>query len=149
VTIVKDGLVGYGPDAEELHTFANSSLSQVASLKLLEIIRRDSILDHANLMGAYFKEGLLRLRSEFPEMGDIRQVGLHIGVEFVKDPEGKESLDAETKRIRDAGIQRGAIFGLAGARGNVLKIKPSLIIRQEECDEVLRILRESIKAVLR
>ena len=45
VTIVKDGLTGYDPDAEELHTFANSSLSQVASLKLLEIIRRDDILD--------------------------------------------------------------------------------------------------------
>ena len=109
----------------------------------------DNILEDANRMGTYFKEGLLRLRSEFPEMGDIRQVGLHIGIELVKDPEGKDSLDAETKRIRDEGIQRGAIFGLAGARGNVLKIKPSLIIKQEECDEVLRILRESIKAVLR
>ena len=149
VTIVRDGLVGYAPDAEELHTFANNSLSQVASLKLLEIIRRDNILDHANRMGAYLKEGLLRLQREFPEMGDIRQLGLHIGVEFVKDPEGKEPLNAKTKSIRDEGIQRGVIFGLAGARGNVLKIKPSLIIKQEECDEVLRILRESLSAVLR
>ena len=40
VTIVKDGLTGYDPDVEELHTFANSSLAQVASLKMLEIIER-------------------------------------------------------------------------------------------------------------
>jgi 4-aminobutyrate aminotransferase-like enzyme len=149
VTIIKDGLTGYDPDTEELHTFANNSLSQVASLKLLEIIRRDKTLDHVNRMGAYLKEGLMRLAREYPEMGDIRQVGLHIGVEFVKDPEGKQDLESETARIRDEGIQRGVIFGLAGVRRNVLKIKPSLIINQEECGEVLRILGETMKAVLR
>ncbi|NLX95963.1 MAG: aminotransferase class III-fold pyridoxal phosphate-dependent enzyme [Rhodopirellula sp.] len=149
VTIVKDGLTGYDPDAEELHTFANNTLSQVASLKLLQIIERDGVLDNVNRMGAYLNEGLLRLQREFPEMGDIRQVGLHIGVEFVKDPEGKEPLETETKRIRDEGIRRGVIFGLAGVRGNLLKIKPPLVIRQDECDEVLRLLGESLRAVLR
>ena len=82
-------------------------------------------------------------------MGDIRQVGLHIGVEFVKDPDGKEPLDEETKRIRDEGIRRGVIFGLAGVRRNLLKIKPSLIIDQDACDEVLRLLGEAMQAVLR
>lgn len=149
VTIVKDGLTGYDPDAEELHTFANNTLSQVASLKLLQIIERDGVLDNVNRMGAYLNEGLLRLQREFPEMGDVRQVGLHIGVEFVKDPEGKEPLETETKRIRDEGIRRGVIFGLAGVRGNLLKIKPPLVIRQDECDEVLRLLGESLRAVLR
>ena len=148
VTIVKDGLTGYDPDAEELHTFANNSLAQVASLKMLEIIERDGVLDNVNRMGAYLKEGLLRLQREFPEMGDVRQIGLHIGVEFVKDPDGKQPLEEQTKRIRDEGIKRGAIFGLAGVRGNLLKIKPPLIIQQDECDEVLRLLGESIRAVL-
>jgi 4-aminobutyrate aminotransferase-like enzyme len=149
VTIVHDRMTGYEPDAEELHTFANNSLSQVASLKLLEIIERDNILDNVNRMGAYLKDGLLRLQREFPEMGDIRQVGLHIGVEFVKDPVGKAPLDDETKKVRDEGIRRGVIFGLAGVRRNLLKIKPSLTIDQGECDEVLRILGDSMRAVLR
>ncbi|MCX7824506.1 MAG: aminotransferase class III-fold pyridoxal phosphate-dependent enzyme [Verrucomicrobiae bacterium] len=149
VTVVKDGLRGYDPDTEELHTFANNSLSQVAALKLLHIIARDKILDNVNRMGAYLKEGLLRLQREFPEIGDIRQIGLHIGVEFVRDPESKEPLDAETRAIRDEGIRRGVIFGLAGVRKNLLKIKPPLIITEGECDEVLRVLREAMKAVLR
>ncbi|NUQ61433.1 MAG: aspartate aminotransferase family protein [Pirellulales bacterium] len=149
VTIVRDGLLGYDPDTEELHTFANNSLSQVASLKLLEIIERDRVLDSVNRIGEYFKEGLLRLQAEFPEMGDIRQVGLHIGVEFVKDPESKLPLEAETKKIRDEAMRRGVIFGLAGVRRNLLKIKPPLIIGREECDEVLRILGDSMQAVFR
>jgi len=147
VTIVKDGLKGYDPDAEELHTFANNSLSQVASLKLLEIVERDNILDNVNRMGDYLYQGLLRLQADFPQMGDVRQVGLHIGVEFVKDPESKTPLDEQTKTIRNEAMKRGAIFGLAGVRKNLLKIKPSLIINRDECDEVLKILGDTLKAV--
>jgi 4-aminobutyrate aminotransferase-like enzyme len=149
VIVVKDGLTGYSPDTEELHTFANNSLSQVASLKMLQIITRDKILDNVNRMGAYLKEGLLRLQRDFPEMGDIRQVGLHIGIEFVKDPVGKEPLNAETTKIRDEGLRRGVILGLAGVRKNLLKIKPPLIVNQDECDEILRLFGESVKAILR
>jgi 4-aminobutyrate aminotransferase-like enzyme len=58
-------------------------------------------------------------------------------------------LDEQTKKIRDEGIRRGVIFGLAGVRRNLLKIKPPLIINQDECDEVLRLLRDSMRAVLR
>ncbi|MCU0973885.1 MAG: hypothetical protein MUF80_08040, partial [Burkholderiales bacterium] len=66
-----------------------------------------------------------------------------------KDPEGKEPLDDATRQIRDEGIRRGVIFGLAGVRRNLLKIKPSLVIQQDECDEVLRLLGESLRVVLR
>ncbi|MDD2706641.1 MAG: aspartate aminotransferase family protein [Verrucomicrobiae bacterium] len=149
VTVVRDGLHGFEPDAEELHTFANNSLSQIGSLKMIDMIERDKLLDHVNRMGAYLNEGLLKLRREFPEMGDIRQVGLHIGVEFVKDPEGKEPLNDAAKRIRDEAMNRGAIFGLAGVRKNLLKVKPPLIVSQAECDEILRIFGETLRAVLR
>lgn len=149
VTVVKAGLKGFQPDAEELHTFANNSLSQVGALKLIEIVEREGLLDRANQMGAYLAEGLRKLQREFPEMGDIRQAGLHIGVEFVKDPEGKEPLNEAVGAIRNEGMKRGAIFGLAGVRKNLLKIKPPLIITRAECDEVLRIFREAMTAVLR
>jgi 4-aminobutyrate aminotransferase-like enzyme len=149
VTIIKDGLQGFEADSEELHTFANNSLSQVASLKLLEIMQRDDVLGNVNRMGAYLRDGLLRLQRDFPEMGDVRQVGLHIGIEFVKDPGTREPLDDETKKIRDEGIRRGVIFGLAGVRRNLLKIKPPLIVDQAACDEILLRLGESLRTVLR
>ncbi len=149
VTIMRDGLKGFDPDAEELHTFANNSLAQVAAFKMIDIIERDNILDNVVAMGDYLKEGVLKLQREFPEIGDIRQVGLHIGVEMVKDPATKEP-DVETVAgIRKEAIRRGVIFGVAGVRKNLFKIKPALIINQGECDEILSILADTLKAVLR
>lgn len=148
-TLIRNGLAGFEPDAEELHTFAANTLSMVAAIKLIEIVQRDRLLEHANAMGAYFRRGLLELQREFPEIGDIRQVGLHIGAELVAEPETKKPLDQQTRQIRDAAMARGVIFGLAGVRKNLLKIKPPLVIQPQEADVVLRVLGEALRDVLR
>jgi 4-aminobutyrate aminotransferase-like enzyme len=146
--IVSAKLQGFEPDAEELHTFANTSIGQVAAAKQIELLE-NGILANAARMGDYLRRGLEEHQKDFPEMGDIRQVGLHIGVELVRDPESKEPLNAEGKAIRDEGMKLGVIFGLSGVRPNVLKIKPPLIISQAECDEVLEKLQTAMRSVLR
>ncbi len=146
--IISNKLLGFEPDAEELHTFANSSVAQVAAAKQIELLE-NGVLENANRMGEYLGTRLKALQQEFPEIGDIRVAGLHVGVEFVRDPESKEPLYAEGKAIRDEGIRAGVIFGLGGVRTNVLKIKPPLIISKSECDEVIEKLRAAIMRVLR
>jgi 4-aminobutyrate aminotransferase-like enzyme len=148
-TVLKDGFEGFSPDSEELHTFANSSLAQIGALAQIEIIQRDNILDNVNKIGVRIKDGLVRLQKSYPEIGNIRQVGLHIGVEFVKDPDTKEPLNEQTAAIRNDAMPRGVLFGLAGVRKNLLKIKPPLIINESEADEVLVVLEKSLNAVLR
>jgi 4-aminobutyrate aminotransferase-like enzyme len=146
--IIREGLEGFSLKAEELHTFANNSAAQVAASKQIEIIERDGVLQNTRDMGAYLAQGLHELQDEFPEIGDIRAVGLHIGVEY-EDPNTKEPRVDMAVGIRDEGMKRGAIFGLGGARRNVLKVKPPLVVKREECDEILGILRETMQAVLR
>jgi 4-aminobutyrate aminotransferase-like enzyme len=147
--IIHDKLEGFGPHAEELHTFANNSLSQVTAAKMIEIIARDRLLENTCAVGEYITNGLRQMQADFPEMGDIRAVGLHIGVEFVSDPVRKESAPQMSAAIREEGIKLGAIFGLGGARPNVLKVKPPLIINRQEADEVLDILNRAMTKVLR
>jgi 4-aminobutyrate aminotransferase-like enzyme len=146
--VIRDGLEGFGPKAEELHTFANNSLSQVAASKQIEIIERDDILGNTRRMGAYLADSLRAMQGEFPEMGDIRAVGLHIGIEFVK-PDTKEPAIEACSSVRSKGLELGALFGLGGARRNVLKIKPPLIIGRTEADEVLGILQRAMQMSLR
>ncbi|MBZ5514509.1 MAG: aspartate aminotransferase family protein [Acidobacteriia bacterium] len=147
-TIISNKLEGFQPDSEELHTFANSSVAQVAAAKQIELLE-NGILQNACRMGEYLGGALKGMQRDFPEIGDVRVAGLHIGIEFVRDPVSKEPLHAEGKAIRDEGIKVGVIFGLGGVRPNVLKIKPPLIIKKSECDEVLEKLHEAMRRVLR
>ena len=146
--IVSDRLEGLEPDAEELHTFANNSLSQVAAAKLIDILE-NGVLENVPKMGRYLHGGLEELQREFPEIGDIRQLGLHIGVEFVRDPKTKEPLIEQCKAVRSEAVERGVIFGLAGPRPNILKIKPPLVVTENECDEIMDKLRAAMNKVLR
>jgi len=146
--IISDKLEGFAPDAEELHTFANPSLSMVTAAKQIEILE-GGVLDNCRKIGRYLGDGIKAMMDEYPEIGDVRQAGLHIGVEFVKDPISKEPIVDNTVAIRNEGFKNGIIFGLGGVRRNVLKIKPPLIINKEEADEVLDKLHTCMKAVLR
>jgi 4-aminobutyrate aminotransferase-like enzyme len=142
-------LKGFEPTGEDLHTFASNQISQAAAIKLIEIVERDKILQNTVKMGKYIRSGIEKMKEDYPEIGDIRQIGLHIGIEFVRNPRTKEPLLEETIAIRKQGFENGVIFGLSGAHKNVLKIKPPLIINQNEADEILTLLEKCLQKVLR
>lgn len=146
--IISDKLKGFDPDTEELHTFAQPSLSMVTAAKQIELLEK-GVLKNCRAMGQYLGDQIKKMMKTYPEIGEVRQAGLHIGVEFVKDPQSKLPLEKETVAIRDAGFKNGVIFGLGGVRKNVLKVKPPLIVNQAEADEILAKLEKSIQTVLR
>jgi 4-aminobutyrate aminotransferase-like enzyme len=146
--IIADKLEGFQGDNEELHTFANSTLAMVAAAKQLELFE-NGVLDNCRKMGAYLGTRLQALAETYPEIGDVRQVGMHIGLEMVDDPVSKKPLEKEAGEIRAAGFRHGLILGTGGVRRNVLKIKPPLIINHAECDEVLDKFENSLREVLR
>ena len=146
--IVSDKLEGFSPNAEELHTFANPTLAMVTAAKQIALLEA-GVLENCRCMGEYLGRSIKEMMNEYPEIGDVRQAGLHIGVEFVQDPGTKEPLTEETVEIRSRGFENGIIFGLGGVRRNVLKVKPPLIISREECDEILEKFEKSVQQVLR
>ena len=146
--IISDKLKGFDPDTEELHTFANPTLSMVTAAKQLAMLEA-GVLENCRKMGEYLGDHLKAMMKKYPEIGEVRQAGLHIGVEFVKDPKSKKPLDKETVAMRDAGLKNGVIFGLGGVRKDVLKVKPPLIVNQKECDEILEKFEKAMRDVLR
>ncbi len=141
--IISDKLKGFDPDSEELHTFANNSVSQVAGLKLIDLLEH-GVLENCRRMGDYIGAELRKLQKEFPQMGDVRQAGLHVGVELVNDPITKEPGTKLMSGVRKAGFDNGIFFGVGGMAKNVLKIKPPLIIQKDEADTVLERFRKSL-----
>lgn len=136
--VTSDKLKGFECDGEELHTFANNSLAQVAAIKQIRMMQ-DWVLDNTKRMGDYLKQGLLALQAEIPQIGDIRQAGLHIGIEMVKSPVTKEPAVAEANAVRKKCQVDGLILGKGGPCPQLLKIKPPLVVSRTECDEILGI----------
>jgi len=144
--IVREGLEGFGPLGEEVHTFSNNSIAQVAALKQLDIIQRDNVLHNVNVVGDYIGDRLRDIQQAFPQIGDVRQVGLHVGIEFVRDPETKEPDMEFAQTVKAIALMMGLILGDAGYRMNVLKIKPPLIMTIAEAEEALQIFTMALGA---
>ncbi len=146
--IIHDRLRPFEDIMEDLHTFQNNHIGFAAALKTIEIIERDDLLGNAKRMGAYFTKKFQELQKNYPEIGDIRGPGLKIGVELVKDPVSKQPIPrATTDKILEKAIEKGLFFQITGQ--SILKIKPALIIKENEIDEAMGILAEAMKEVLR
>jgi 4-aminobutyrate aminotransferase-like enzyme len=146
--IIRDTLEGFSPETEELHTFANSTVAQVAGMKLIDLLE-NGVLDNCRVMGERIGKGLREMQKEFPVIGDVRQAGLHIGVELVKDPASRTPDPELFAAIRKKGFENGIIFGLGGTAKNVLKIKPPLIVSRDEADTILQLFQKSLRAALK
>jgi 4-aminobutyrate aminotransferase-like enzyme len=147
--IVSDDLEGMKMNGMDLHTYGNNQLSQVVALKTMEVLERDKIFENVNKVGGYMAGELTKMQKDYPCMGDIRALGLHIGIEMVKDPQTKEQDFEGCSKMRSAGFKNGIIYGDGGiARGkNVLKIKPPLITTMDEAEIILEKHKKCLKEV--
>jgi 4-aminobutyrate aminotransferase-like enzyme len=147
VVVADDRMKLFEPTGEDVYTFGSNPVAQAAALKVIEILERDRIPEHAGRMGALLTRGLLELQKRYSQIGDVRGPGLFIGVEMVKDPDTKEPATADARRIVHEAWNRGVILATATALPNVLKIKPPLIISEAEVATVLDVFEDCLKAV--
>jgi len=92
---------------------------------------------NAAARGAQLRDGLEALAERHPLIGDVRGLGLFIGVELVRDPDTLDPADREIKLIVEAMKAEGVLLSTEGPHHNVLKIKPPLVITEAECARFL------------
>lgn len=120
-------------------TYGSNSISSAAGLKTLEIITRDGFLDNVTVVGNYIVDRLNKSKEKNSFIGDVRGVGLMIGFE-IEDINGEESL-ALAKKIQKLAFEKGLIMrGSRYGKGNVLKIRPALIVTMDEAKLICDIL---------
>jgi 4-aminobutyrate aminotransferase len=122
-------------------TFGGNPVCIAAALKTIELLQRELIANAAGV-GDYLKRGLQKLMARHECIGDVRGMGLMIGVEFVKDKTRREP-DADLRdRVEMASFERGLI--LLGAGTNTIRWSPPLILTKENVDVALEIFDEAI-----
>ncbi len=130
--------------AKRLHfnTFGGNPMSMIQGLATLEVIEEDGIQENALRVGDYLKAGLLELQQRHPLIGDVRGMGLMLGVELVKDRLSKEPARAEAADVLELARDRGLLLGKGGLYGNTLRIKPPMCITRDDATFILQCLDE-------
>jgi 4-aminobutyrate aminotransferase-like enzyme len=118
---------------EYFNTFGGNPVSAAAGLAVLDAIRDERLMHNAAAMGGYLRDGLASLADRHPLIGDVRGLGLFLGVELVRDRETLEPADRELAAIVEAMKAAGVLLSAEGPHHNVLKIKPPLVISRAEC----------------
>lgn len=137
------------------HTSSGNPLSCATGAAVLRYVVRHDLIRNAAETGAHFKERLTGLMARHPMIGDVRGLGLMLGVELVADRATKRPFPTELhvgKRIGAATLARGLVSypgsGSAdGALGDHLLYTPPLTISPGQVDELVAILDESLAAV--
>ncbi|GAP11308.1 4-aminobutyrate aminotransferase [Bellilinea caldifistulae] len=123
------------------NTYGGNPLSCAAALATLEIIE-DELLENATRAGNYAMEKLRAIQEKHPSIGEVRGIGLMIGIEFVYDRQTKQHADDLRDRVVDLAFENGLLT--LGAGRNVIRISPPLSVSLNELDEGLAILEQAI-----
>lgn len=129
------------------NTFAGNPVCMAAGMAVLDAIDEDGLQENARLVGGRLKSGLQRLMSHHPLVGDVRGMGLMIGVELVTDRTKRTPARNETLDVLEAAREMGVLIGKGGLDGNVLRIKPPMCITAEDADFALDVLDRAFSAV--
>ena len=134
---IADAFIG-GPKAAFRHviTFGGHPVAAAASLKNIEIMEREGMVENSARMGQYLLDGLEELKEKHPIIGDARGLGLMCGLEFVKDRQTKEQFPA------DADLGPRLTQGFADERvllrgGDVMNIMPPLCVTAGEIEQLV------------
>ncbi|HXI26031.1 MAG TPA: acetyl ornithine aminotransferase family protein [Pyrinomonadaceae bacterium] len=124
-------------------TFGGNPVAIASALKTIELLERELVANSAEV-GAYLKSGLEKLMAKYDCIGDVRGMGMMIGVEFVKDRTSKIPDPDLRDRVEMATFNRGVI--LLGCGPNSIRWSPPLILDRDHVDVALEVFDEAITA---
>ena len=127
------------------YTHEKNALCATAALAEIAYIEKHQLCEHAAELGRYTLKRLNAMKEQHPMIGDVAGVGLHLGIDLVKDRKTKERAVDEAEIIMFKCLEKGLSFKTI--EGNVITLRPALIITQEEMDRALGILEEAIADV--
>ena len=130
---------------EYFNTFGGNPVSAAVGLAVLDVIRDERLLHNARARGEQLMNGLRQLATRHLGIGDVRGLGLFIGVEFIKSRDTLQPDPASLKSVIEAMKGAGVLLSSEGPHNNVLKIKPPLVINEAECALFLSLLDRTLR----
>jgi len=134
------------PRGAHASTFGGNPVSCAAALVRLELLERE-LVDNAARMGAYLMDRMREWPRRFPMVGEVRGLGLMIGIELVRNQATKEKAPAARDRVVQLAFERGLL--VLGAGDNTIRLSPPLVITRDQSDFALDVLEECLTIAIR
>ena len=130
---------------EYFNTFGGNAVSCAIGMAVLDVLENDGLQQHALEVGGYLQNALRELQSKHRLIGDVRGLGLFIGVELVRDGDTLEPAKAEASYIANRMKDAGILLSTDGPDENVLKIKPPMPFNIENADFLIMALGDILQ----
>jgi 4-aminobutyrate aminotransferase len=140
--VARADLMNWKPGAHA-STFGGNPVCIASALKTIELLE-GGLVQNSATVGEYLKSGLEKLMRKHECIGDVRGMGMMIGVEFVEDRVSNKPAPELRDRVEVACFDRGLI--ILGAGTNTIRWSPPLILTRENVDIALEIFDEAIQA---
>ncbi len=140
---VASGEVMDWPPGSHASTFGGNNLACAAALAVMGLLREEGLGDRVTAAGGYLTARLRELAGRHPIVGDVRGLGLMVGMELVRDRSTKEPARDEQRIILRRAFERGLVLLPAGE--SVIRFCPPLIVSEEEIDTAVAILDRAME----
>jgi len=136
-------------------TYAGHALGCAAALAVIPIYQEDNLIENSAKLGKYLLEKSLELKDKHPCVGDVRGLGLFVGLELVKNKKTREPIMPVDAKIRpglnpklEVARKLGELgmMAMAANPGNVIAMAPALIVTKDEIDEGIAIMDKALEA---
>ena len=132
------------PPGAHASTFGGNPVAVAASLATIELLEQE-LVDNAARVGAHLMGRLRDLPQRFPMVGDVRGLGLMIGIELVRDQATKERAGDLRDRAVQMCFERGLL--VLGAGPNTIRLCPPLVINKDQADFAAQTIEECLRTL--
>lgn len=135
-------------------TYAGHALACATGVRVVQIYQEDNLIENAAKMGEYLLEKATELKDKHPSVGDVRGIGLFVGLELVKNRKTREPLiplDAKVRPGLNPKLEVGkrlvelGMIAMAANPSNVIAMAPPLIVTKDEIDEGVSIMDKALE----
>lgn len=140
----RDEIAAAFQPGDHLSTFGGNPVCCAAALASICVIEQEHLCAKATQDGEYILSNLRALQKDLPVIGEVRGLGLMIGIELVGN-EDLEPAPARAEAVRESCLKKGLLVGVGGAYGNVLRIQPPLVISKEQLDFALQTISTALE----
>lgn len=137
----RDYVDALGAQAEFFSTFAGSPVAAAAATAVLDVIDDCDLVAHATAMGEMLRRRLREELSAGPQVREVRGRGLLIGVDLAGTP--ADVIESVLDRVREDGV----LIGSTGARFDVLKIRPPLVVSAEQVERIASVIGSAVNQI--